>query len=194
VYWRPMDQNTKDILNTVNFIKDRMLSKDDARTIIGEQVPGMICEELKPIHHELEEKSIDVSTRSTKNIRVSRGSPATTCGRSRSTSGSTEDFSVTRAQASPVRWLTRQSLLLPSQPKQARKGIAAARHSLSTSALDRRSRRQNDQDDDDERWCSYWMRGIASIVGIRPCRGVVTGALRKLPAMAEAAQICAPPS
>jgi hypothetical protein len=41
-----MDQNTKDFLNTVNFIKDRMLSKDDARTIIREQVPGMIREEL----------------------------------------------------------------------------------------------------------------------------------------------------
>jgi predicted nucleic acid-binding Zn-ribbon protein len=50
-----MDQNTKDILDTVNFIKDRMLSKDDVRTIIREEVPGMIREELKPIHHELKE-------------------------------------------------------------------------------------------------------------------------------------------
>jgi hypothetical protein len=39
-----MDQNTKDILDTVNFIKDRMLSKDEIR----EEFPGMIREELKP--------------------------------------------------------------------------------------------------------------------------------------------------
>ena len=43
-----MDQNTKDILDTVNFIKDRVLSKDAARTIIREEFPGMIREELKP--------------------------------------------------------------------------------------------------------------------------------------------------
>jgi hypothetical protein len=39
-----MDQNTKDILDTVNFIKDRMLSKDEIR---GE-FPDLIREELKP--------------------------------------------------------------------------------------------------------------------------------------------------
>jgi hypothetical protein len=95
-----MDQNTKDILGTVNFIKDRMLSKDAARTIIREEFPGMIREELKPIHHELKEinKSIDVSTCSTKNTRIARGSrrrstnSVTRCGRSRSNSGSTERF------------------------------------------------------------------------------------------------------
>ena len=54
-----MDQNTKDILETVNFIKDRMLTKDDVRDItrevIRQEVPAMIREELKPIHHELKE-------------------------------------------------------------------------------------------------------------------------------------------
>jgi hypothetical protein len=29
-----MDQNTKDILETVNFIKDQMLTKDDMRGIV----------------------------------------------------------------------------------------------------------------------------------------------------------------
>ena len=50
-----MDQNTKDILETVNFIKDRMLTKDDVRDIIREEVPGMIEEALRPVHHELRE-------------------------------------------------------------------------------------------------------------------------------------------
>ena len=54
-----MDQNTKDILETVNFIKDRMLTKDDVREItrevIREEVPGMIEAELRPVHHELRE-------------------------------------------------------------------------------------------------------------------------------------------
>ena len=39
-----MDKNTKDILETVNFIKDRMLTKDDVRDItrevIREEVPA----------------------------------------------------------------------------------------------------------------------------------------------------------
>ena len=54
-----MDTNTKDILETVNFIKDRMLTKDDVRDItrevIRQEVPGMIREKLKPIQHELQE-------------------------------------------------------------------------------------------------------------------------------------------
>ena len=50
-----MDQNTKDILETVNFIKDRMLTKEDVRDIIREEVPGMIEEALRPVHHELRE-------------------------------------------------------------------------------------------------------------------------------------------
>ena len=54
-----MDRNTKNILETVSFIKDRMLTKDDVRDItrevIREEVPAMIREELKPLHHELRE-------------------------------------------------------------------------------------------------------------------------------------------
>ena len=50
-----MDQNTKDILETVSFIKDRMLTKDDVREVIRQEVPGMIDAALKPIHHELRE-------------------------------------------------------------------------------------------------------------------------------------------
>ena len=41
---------------SVNFIKDRMLTKDDVRDItravIRHEVPAMIREELKPLHHE----------------------------------------------------------------------------------------------------------------------------------------------
>jgi hypothetical protein len=48
-----MGKNTKDILETINFIKDRMLTKDDVRDItrevIRQEVPVMIREELKPI-------------------------------------------------------------------------------------------------------------------------------------------------
>lgn len=53
------DQNTKDILEVVNFIKDRMLTKDDVRDItrevIRQEIPAMIREEFKPFHHELRE-------------------------------------------------------------------------------------------------------------------------------------------
>ena len=48
-----MDQNTKDILETVNFIKDRMLSKDDVRDIIRKEVPQIVREETKDIRAEL---------------------------------------------------------------------------------------------------------------------------------------------
>jgi hypothetical protein len=34
----PMDQNSKDILEAVTFIKDRMLSKDDVRDIAREEL------------------------------------------------------------------------------------------------------------------------------------------------------------
>ena len=44
-----MDQSTKDILESVNFIKDRMLTKDNAcditREVVREEVPAMIREE-----------------------------------------------------------------------------------------------------------------------------------------------------
>ena len=54
-----MDHDIKDILEAVNFIKDRMLTKDDVREItrevICEEVPGMIEAALGPVHHELRE-------------------------------------------------------------------------------------------------------------------------------------------
>ena len=70
-----MDRNTKDILETVNFIKERMLTKDDVREItrevIREEVPGMIREELKPIHHELKEinRRLDTLDEQYKNLK-----------------------------------------------------------------------------------------------------------------------------
>jgi len=70
-----MDKNTKDILETVNFIKDRMLTKDDVRDItrevIRQEVPAMIREELKPIHHELKEinRRLDMLDEEYKNLK-----------------------------------------------------------------------------------------------------------------------------
>ena len=70
-----MDQNTKDILETVNFIKDRMLTKDDVREItrevVRQEVPAMIREELKPIHHELKEinRRLDTLDEEYKNLK-----------------------------------------------------------------------------------------------------------------------------
>ncbi len=53
VYCSHMDQNTRDILETLNFIKDRMPTKDDVREIIREEVPPMIEEALRPLYREL---------------------------------------------------------------------------------------------------------------------------------------------
>jgi hypothetical protein len=70
-----MDQNTKDILEAVNIIRDRMLTKDDVREItrevIRQEVPAMIREELKPIHHELREinRRLDVLDEEYKNLK-----------------------------------------------------------------------------------------------------------------------------
>jgi polyhydroxyalkanoate synthesis regulator phasin len=70
-----MDKNTKDILETVNFIKDRMLTKDDVRDItrevIRQEVPAMIRAELKPIHHELKEinRRLDTLDEEYKNLK-----------------------------------------------------------------------------------------------------------------------------
>jgi hypothetical protein len=54
-----MDRNTKDILDTVNFIKDHMLTKeegatkDDVRDIIRKEVPQIVRNETKDIRAEL---------------------------------------------------------------------------------------------------------------------------------------------
>src|SRR2546430_5444447 len=70
-----MDKDTKDILETINFIKDRMLTRDDVRDItrevIRQEVPAMFREELKPIHHELKEinRRLDVLDEEYKNLK-----------------------------------------------------------------------------------------------------------------------------
>ena len=66
-----MDQNLKDVLETVNFIKDRMLTKDDVREVIRQEVPGMIDAALKPIHHELREinRRLDTLDEQYKNLK-----------------------------------------------------------------------------------------------------------------------------
>ena len=57
-----MDLNTKDILEAVNFIKEKveqLPTKDDVRQIvrheIGELVPGIVAHELKPLRQELQQ-------------------------------------------------------------------------------------------------------------------------------------------
>ena len=42
-----MDKNTKDILETLTFIKDRMATKEDVRDIIRDEVPPMIDEAIQ---------------------------------------------------------------------------------------------------------------------------------------------------
>ena len=37
-----MDRDTKDILEALTFIKDRMMTKEDVRDIIREEVPPLI--------------------------------------------------------------------------------------------------------------------------------------------------------
>ena len=55
-----MDQNTRDILETVNFIKDHMVMKADAATkedlkkfATRDEVRDIVREELEPIHSRL---------------------------------------------------------------------------------------------------------------------------------------------
>jgi prefoldin subunit 5 len=69
-----MDQNTRDILEAVNFIKEKveqLPTKNDVRGIIREEVPNMIREELKPIHHELREinRRLDMLDEEYKNLK-----------------------------------------------------------------------------------------------------------------------------
>ena len=54
VHWRSMDQNTRDILEAVNFIKEKveqLPTKDDVRAIVEE----VLDEKLRPIHASLSE-------------------------------------------------------------------------------------------------------------------------------------------
>ena len=72
-----MDKNTKDILASLAFIKDKveqLPTKDDVRKIIRDEVPGIIqelvpgivTEELKPIRAELTSIRRDLDNLSTK--------------------------------------------------------------------------------------------------------------------------------
>ena len=68
-----MDQNSKDILDSLDFIKERMATKSDVRDIVKEEVPplvramivevvpGIVAVEIKPIRKQLEqiEKHLD---------------------------------------------------------------------------------------------------------------------------------------
>jgi len=48
-----MDQNTKDILETVNFIKDNMVTKGELPDLVRPVVRDIVREELEPIHQRL---------------------------------------------------------------------------------------------------------------------------------------------
>ena len=68
-----MDKNTKDILDALDFIKERLVTKDDVRDIIKEEVPpivramivevvpGLVALEIKPVREQLKqiEKRLD---------------------------------------------------------------------------------------------------------------------------------------
>ena len=68
-----MNQNTKDMLAALDFIKERMVTKDDVRDIIKEEVPaivramivevvpGIVAVEIKPVREQLRqvEKRLD---------------------------------------------------------------------------------------------------------------------------------------
>jgi hypothetical protein len=69
-----MDKNTKDMLAALDFIKERMVTKDDMRDIIKEEVPaivramivevvpGIVAGEIKPVREQLRhiEKRLEV--------------------------------------------------------------------------------------------------------------------------------------
>jgi len=62
-----MDKNTRDILDALDFIKERMVTKDGVRDIIKEEVPaimramivevvpGIVAVEIKPVREQLRE-------------------------------------------------------------------------------------------------------------------------------------------
>jgi hypothetical protein len=72
-----MDQNLKDILETVIFIKEHMLTKnegatkDDVRSIIQQLVPEIVAVELGPVHQRLREinQRLDVLDEHYKNLK-----------------------------------------------------------------------------------------------------------------------------
>jgi hypothetical protein len=78
-----MDKNTKDILDALDFIKERMVTKDDVRDIIKkevppivramiiEAVPGIVALEIKPVREQLREieKRLDLIEQNYANLK-----------------------------------------------------------------------------------------------------------------------------
>jgi hypothetical protein len=83
LYCTCMDKNTKDILDALNFIKERMATKDDVREIIKEEVPpivramiievvpGIVAVEIKPVREQLKqvEKRLDLIEQNYANLK-----------------------------------------------------------------------------------------------------------------------------
>jgi hypothetical protein len=89
-----MEQNTKDVFEAVNFIKERMLTKGDVRDIIRNEVPQIVRGETQDIHAELTSIRRDseaLTARSTRSSVSRRRSIMRSSGllRSKSTSAST---------------------------------------------------------------------------------------------------------
>ena len=78
-----MDKNTKDILDALDFIKERMATKDDVRDIIKKEVPpivramivevvpGIVAVEIKPVREQLRqiEKRLDLIEQNYANLK-----------------------------------------------------------------------------------------------------------------------------
>ena len=66
-----MDQNTKDILEAVNFIKEKMVTKDDLPDVVRAIVRKEVQEALRPIHTELAHinRRLDVLDEHYKNLK-----------------------------------------------------------------------------------------------------------------------------
>jgi|GraSoiStandDraft_4_1057263.scaffolds.fasta_scaffold353739_2 hypothetical protein len=78
-----MDKNTKDVLDALDFIKERMVTKDDVRdiikkevppivrTMIVEVVPGIVALEIKPVREQLRqiEKRLDLIEQNYANLK-----------------------------------------------------------------------------------------------------------------------------
>jgi hypothetical protein len=57
MHWLDMDKNTTDILDALDFVRERMVTKEDAREIvrkeIAELIPPIVALELKPVRDQL---------------------------------------------------------------------------------------------------------------------------------------------
>ena len=92
-----MDKNTKDILETLTFIKDRMATKDDVRDIIREEVPPMIEAAIqKTVPPMIEEALRPIFTSCTRSAKTWK-----TCVVASKIWPATARRSITRSSASP---------------------------------------------------------------------------------------------